>query len=112
MITPAERPSGTQLPPPIPPPGAGADVDDHRPDDARCAADHLLDFGIHAVVFAAGMVVIFVVNLATNLAAGIAGHWSAWWSAWALIGWSTAVGVHGLVVRLARSSVSMRRREQ
>ena len=61
---------------------------------------------VHAGVFAAGMVVIFVVNLATNLSAGIAGEWSAWWSLWALAGWGVGIIVHGLVVRLNRPSPS------
>ena len=59
-------------------------------------------FRIHAAVFAAGMIVIFAVNLLTNLAAGIADQWSAWWSLWALIGWGLAIAVHGFVVWLSR----------
>lgn len=59
-------------------------------------------FQAHAGVFAATMVLIFAVNLFINLSAGIAGQWSAWWSIWALIGWSFGIGVHGLVVFLAR----------
>ena len=59
-------------------------------------------FQIHAAVFAAGMVVIFLVNLFVNLAAGTTGQWSAWWSGWALIGWGLGVAVHGLVVWLSR----------
>ncbi|MCP3853170.1 MAG: 2TM domain-containing protein [Actinomycetia bacterium] len=59
-------------------------------------------FYVHASVAATGMVLIFIVNLATNVAAGITGEWWAWWSAWAFIGWSLALAVHGLVVRLDR----------
>jgi len=35
-------------------------------------------------------------------AKGPFGYLIPWWSTWALIGWSLAIGVHGLVVRLAR----------
>lgn len=63
-------------------------------------------FYIHAGVFAAGMVVTFIVNLATNLSAGIADEWSAWWSVWAVLGWGSGIAVHGLVVRLNRPSSS------
>jgi hypothetical protein len=59
-------------------------------------------FQVHAVVFAATMVLIFMVNLLTNLAAGTAGYWSAWWSLWALIGWGSGIAVHGFVVWLNR----------
>ena len=63
------------------------------------ATEAVAAFRIHAAVFAATMVLIFLVNLLTNLAAGIAGEWSAWWSAWALIGWGMGLAVHGLVVK-------------
>lgn len=63
-------------------------------------------FYINAGVFAAGMVVIFMVNLATNLSAGIAGEWSAWWSVWAFLGWGSGISVHGVVVWLNRPSSS------
>ncbi len=59
-------------------------------------------FQIHAAVYAAGMVGIFLVNLFTNIAAGITGQWSAWWSAYALVGWGLGVAVHGFVVWLSR----------
>lgn len=73
------------------------------PDDEGSEYPHQVRaFQIHAAVFAAGMVGIFLVNLLTNLAAGIADQWSAWWSVWALIGWGLGIAVHGLVVRLAR----------
>lgn len=84
-----------------PPPTAGP-ADEHRRDDAREYVQQLRAFAIHAAVFAAGMALIFVVNLTTNLAAGIAGYWWAWWSGWALIGWSVGLGIHGFVVRLSR----------
>ena len=77
-------------------------AEDDREQAARIYVQQLRAFYIHAVVFVAGMIVIFVVNLATNAAAGITGHWWAWWSAWAFIGWSIGVGIHGLVVRLNR----------
>ncbi len=72
----------------------------------------LREFYIHATVFAGGMVIIFLVNLATNVAAGIAGEWWAWWSAWALIGWGLGIAVHGLVVRLNRPTRSSSTWEQ
>lgn len=62
-------------------------------------AEAIAAFRIHAAVFAATMVMIFLVNLLTNLAAGISGEWSAWWSAWALMGWGMGLAVHGLVVK-------------
>ncbi|MEL7155346.1 MAG: 2TM domain-containing protein [Actinomycetota bacterium] len=83
-------------------PGDADPTDDERQQAARLYLRQRDAFRIHATVFAATMVVIFVVNLATNAAAGLLGDWSAWWSAWALIGWGLGVGVHGLVVRLAR----------
>lgn len=59
-------------------------------------------FQVHAVVAAVSLVIIFLVNLFTNLAADLAREWSSWWSVWALIGWGLALGVHGLVVYLAK----------
>lgn len=68
---------------------------------------------VHATVFAAGMVVILLVNLFTNKAAGISvGEWSAWWSAWALIGWGLGVAVHGFVVQLSRPATLFLVREE
>ena len=87
---------------PSSPPLAQEPTEEQRLEAARRYVEQLQAFYIHAGVFAAGMVVIFVVNLATNLSAGIAGDWSAWWSAWALIGWGSGIAVHGLVVRLNR----------
>ncbi len=84
------------------PPTVGEDPDEQLEQAARRYVQQLRVFYTHAAVFAGCMVIIVVVNLATNVAAGIAGDWSAWWSAWAFIGWSLGVGVHGLVVRLAR----------
>ena len=84
----------------------------NHPDHIRfqkIAVQQLQAFYVHAGVFAGGMLIIFLVNLATNAAAGTTGEWSAWWSAWALIGWGLGIAVHGLVVRLnrpARSSSS------
>lgn len=73
-----------------------------REEAARRYVEQLRAFYAHATVFAAGMTVIFGVNLLTNLSAGIAGEWTAWWSAWALLGWGLGIAVHGLVVRLNR----------
>lgn len=73
-------------------------VDARRERVAPLHADQRRAFHVHTGVFAAGMVVIFVVNLAINVVAGIADQWSAWWSAWALIGWSLGLAVHGFVV--------------
>ena len=95
--------------PPAPPPVTS---DDERREEARVYVQQVRAFQIHAAVFAAGMVVIFLVNLFTNIAAGIAGEWSAWWSVWALIGWGLGITVHGLVVWLARPGSSSRVREE
>lgn len=84
------------------PPATPVTSDDERREEAREYTQQLRAFQIHAAVFAAGMVVIFLVNLLTNIAAGITGQWSAWWSGWALIGWSLGIAVHGLVVWLQR----------
>ncbi len=86
--------------------------DDQRTEDARQYVQQLRVFYIHAGVFAVGMVIIFVVNLATNIAAGISGYWWAWWSAWALLGWGLAVAIHGLVLRLSRPQSSSSAWEQ
>jgi hypothetical protein len=69
---------------------------------ARLYVQQRQAFYVHASVFAGGMIIILLVNLATNVAAGTTGEWSAWWSAWALIGWGLGIAVHGLVVRLNR----------
>ena len=79
---------------------------DEREVAARRYVEQLRAFYVHAGVFAATMLVIFTVNLLTNLSAGIAGEWTAWWSVWALLGWSSGIAVHGLVVRLNRPPVS------
>ena len=85
-------------------------ADDHpeqqRVESAQRYVQQLQAFHVHAGVFAGGMVVIFLVNLAVNAAAGTAGEWWAWWSAWALIGWGSGIAVHGLVVRLNRPARS------
>ena len=81
---------------------AAATPDDEAREAARRYVEQLRVLGIHATVFAVGMVVIFAVNLAVNLAAGITGEWWAWWSGWALIGWGLGVAIHALVVRLSR----------
>ena len=81
-------------------------AEEERVETAQRYLQQLQAFYIHAGVFAAGTVVIFVVNLATNLSAGIAGDWWAWWSVWALIGWGSGIAVHGLVVRLNRPSAT------
>lgn len=88
------------------PPYADASADEERVEAARQYVEQLKAFHVHAGVFAAGMVIIFVVNLFTNLSAGVAGEWSAWWSVWALLGWGAGIAVHGLVVRLNRPSSS------
>ena len=59
-------------------------------------------FQAHAAVATGSITLMLAVNLLTNLSAGTAGEISAWWSLWALIGWSAGLGVHGLVVWLAR----------
>ena len=69
------------------PPQASSKLDHaigEREEAARRYVEQLGAFYVHAAVFAAGMTVIFAVNLLTNLSAGIAGEWTAWWSAWAL----------------------------
>ncbi len=81
-------------------------AEQRRVEAARRYVQQLQVFYVHAGVFAGGMVIIFLVNLATNAAAGITGEWSAWWSAWALIGWGFGIAVHGLVVRLNRPAPS------
>ena len=84
------------------PPTTAGTPDDQRREEARQYVQQLRAFYTHASVFAVGMVIIFIVNLATNAAADISGEWGAWWSAWALLGWGLAVAIHGLVVRLSR----------
>lgn len=74
-----------------------------RPMDETRTREQIQAFKAHAAVFVAGMVPIFLVNLLTNLSAGVAGNWGAWWSAWALIGWSSGLAIHGLVLRLELS---------
>ena len=75
-----------------------------REEAAVLYVEQLRVFLAHAAAFGAGMVVMFMVNLATNVAAGITGHFSAWWSFWAFVGWGAGIAVHGLVVRLNRPS--------
>ncbi len=97
------------------PPDASSELDpatDEREDAARRYVEQLRAFYVHAGVFAAGMLVIFTVNLLTNLSAGVAGDWTAWWSAWALLGWGLGIAVHGLVVRLNRPSLGSSTWEQ
>ncbi len=83
-----------------------------RVEAARLYVRQLQAFYVHAGVFAGGMMIIVLVNLATNVDAGIAGDWRAWWSAWAFIGWGLGIAVHGLVVRLNRPTVSSSTWEQ
>lgn len=85
-----------------PPPTTAGSSEDQRREAARLYVQQLRVFYVHAGVFAVGMAIIFVVNLATNAAAGIAGEWRAWWSVWALLGWGLGIAIHGLVVRLSR----------
>lgn len=86
--------------------------DDRRRKEVREYVRQLRACQVHATVFTAGMVFIFLVNFFTNKAAGITGsEWSVWWSALALIGWGLAVAAHGLVVRLSRPGVSSPFRE-
>ena len=87
-------------------------TDDQRREEARQYVQQLRVFYTHATVFAVGMVVIFVVNLAVNMAAGLTGEWWAWWSGWALIGWGVAIAIHGLVVRMSRPNSSTSTWEQ
>lgn len=86
-------------------------TEERRVEAARRYVQQLQAFYIHVGVFAGGMVIIFLVNLATTVAAGISGEWWAWWSAWALIGWGLGIAVHGLVVRLNRPTGSSSGRE-
>ncbi len=81
---------------------SSATAEDPRREAARKYVQQRQAFRVHAGVEVAAMVIIFIVNAAVNVAAGIAGEWWAWWSIWAFIGCSSAVLVHGLVVRLAR----------
>ena len=94
------------------PPTPAATTDDHRREEARQYVHQLRAFYIHATVFAVGMVIIFVVNLAVNMAADLTGEWWAWWSIWALIGWGVAVAIHGLVLRMSRPNSSTSSWEQ
>ena len=97
------------------PPQASSKLDHatgQREEAARRYVEQLRAFYVHAGVFAAGMLVIFTVNLLTNLSAGLAGEWTAWWSAWALLGWGVGIAVHGLVLRLNRPSLSSSTWEQ
>jgi len=79
-----------------------ADKTDAHTAAARQYVEQLRVFYVHAGVAAASLTIIFAVNLATNLSAGLTSEWSAWWSSWAVIGWSSGLAVHGLVVRLNR----------
>ena len=85
---------------------------DEREEAVRPYVEQLRAFYVHAGVFAAGMLVMFTVNLLTNLSAGIAGEWTAWWSVWALLGWGLGIAVHGLVVLLNRPSLGSSTWEQ
>lgn len=89
-------------------PHAHADehTEEERVEAARRYVQQLHAFYIHASVFAAGTLIIFVVNLATSMSAGIASEWRAWWSVWAFAGWGTGIAVHGIVVRLNRPPLS------
>lgn len=79
-----------------------AETGEQFEESVRNYVDQLRAFYIHAAVFGAAMVVIFMVNLATNAAEGTMGFWWTWWSAWAFIGWGLGIAIHGLVVRLNR----------
>jgi uncharacterized membrane protein len=96
----------------LPSQAADEHVEQQRVEAARRYVQQLHAFHVHAGVFAGGVLVMFVVNLATNAAAGIAGDLQAWWSAWALIGWGIGIAVHGLVVRLNRPASSSSTWEQ
>jgi len=93
-------------------PPADEYTEQQRVESARRHVQQLRAFHIHAGVFAGGMTIIFLVNLAINAAAGIAGEWWAWWSGWAFIGWGLGIAVHGLVVRLNRPERSSSSWEQ
>lgn len=94
------------------PPTANETPDDQRREEARQYVQQLRAFNTHAIVFAASMAIIFVVNLAVNIAAGLTGEWWAWWSGWALIGWGLGLAIHGLVVRASRPNSSTSNWEQ
>ena len=83
-----------------PRPHADGRTEEERVEAARRYVEQLQALYAHVAVFAAGMVVIFLVNLATNVAAGITRDWWAWWSVWAFLGWGSGIAIHGLVVRL------------
>lgn len=89
-----------------------ASTDEEQVEAALLYVQQLKAFNVHASVFAAGMAVIFVVNLATNLSAGIAREWSSWWSVWAFLGWGAGIAVHGLVVYVNRPSFASSTWEQ
>ncbi len=91
------------------PPATTGNSDKQRRAEAREYVRQVRACQVHAMMFTAGMVVIFLVNLFTNKAAGIDGGWSSWWSAWALIGWGLGVAVHGFVVQLSRPESSSAR---
>ena len=81
-------------------------TDDQRRAAARTYVQQLRAFYVHATVFAATMVVIFLVNLAVNIAADLTCEWWAWWSGWAFIGWGLGITIHGVVVRLSKPDSS------
>jgi len=85
---------------------------EEREQAATLYIDQLRAFYAHASMFAAGMLVMFSVNLLTNLSAGVASDWAAWWSAWALVGWGIGIAIHGLVVRLNRPTIATSSWEQ
>ncbi|MEZ5330459.1 MAG: 2TM domain-containing protein [Thermoanaerobaculia bacterium] len=59
-------------------------------------------FQAHAAVAVGTLTLILAVNLLTNLSTGTTGDFSAWWSLWAIVGWIPGLGIHGLVVWLAK----------
>jgi hypothetical protein len=63
-------------------PVASGYSDDQRREGAGDYTPQLRASQVHEVVFAAGIVVMFVVNLVTKGAGAVAGEWS-WWFGWA-----------------------------
>ncbi|MEM8705199.1 MAG: 2TM domain-containing protein [Actinomycetota bacterium] len=61
-------------------------------------------FQAHAGVAAVSLAFMLGMNLMINLWAGSTDDIRAWWSLWSVVGWLPGLGLHGLVVWLARPS--------
>ncbi len=71
-------------------------------DAAATAARQVRVFQTHAAVAAVSLMFMLAMNLLINLWAGSAGDIRAWWSLWSVVGWLPGLGIHALVVWLAR----------